>query len=76
LRDEGLRYAERLREAGVASEARVYEGMVHGFWQLGGVVPKALTAIEEVAHALRSRLHNAVVVQNAVSVDPVQAPTD
>ena len=56
LRDEGLRYAERLRQAGVAAEARVYPGMVHGFWQLGGVIPQGLTAIEDVACVLRSRL--------------------
>ena len=50
LRDEGLRYAEALRRAGVAAEARVYPGMVHGFWQLAGVLPQdMLTAIEDVA---------------------------
>ena len=56
LRDEGLRYVEALRKAGVAAEARVYPGMVHGFWQLGGVLPQALTAIEDVASVLRSHL--------------------
>ena len=56
LRDEGLRYAELLREAGVPAEARVYPGMVHGFWQLGGVIPQGLTAIEDAARVLRSRL--------------------
>jgi acetyl esterase len=56
LRDEGLRYAERLRQAGVPVEAKVYPGMVHGFWQLGGVIAQGLTAIEDAACVLRSRL--------------------
>ena len=34
----------------------VYPGMMHGFWQLGGVLPQALTAIEDVASVLRSHL--------------------
>jgi acetyl esterase len=54
LRDDGLRYAAALQRAGVTAEARVYPGMVHGFWQLGGVLPQALTAIADVAHVLRS----------------------
>ena len=49
LRDEGLAYADRLRRSGVPTEARVYPGMIHGFWQMGGVLPPALDAIEYVA---------------------------
>jgi acetyl esterase len=56
LRDEGLRYVGALQKAGVAAEARVYPGMVHGFWQLGSVLPQALTAIEDVANVLRLHL--------------------
>ena len=56
LRDEGLRYAEALRKAGVPAEARVYPGMVHGFWQLGGVLPQANTAMDDVAGVLRLHL--------------------
>ena len=56
LRDEGLRYAERLQQSGGRAEARVYPGMVHGFWQLGGVIPQGLTAIDDAARVLRTRL--------------------
>ena len=56
LRDEGLRYAERLRQAGVPTQAKVYPGMVHGFWLLGGVIPQGLAAIDDAARVLRSRL--------------------
>jgi acetyl esterase len=38
LRDDGLRLAEALREAGAEAEQRVFEGMVHGFLRWGGVV--------------------------------------
>lgn len=56
LRDEGLHYAEQLRQAGVRTDARVYPGMIHGFWQMGAVLPQALAAIDDVASVLRSRL--------------------
>jgi acetyl esterase len=64
LRDEGQRYAEGLQKAGVAAEARIYRGMVHGFWQLGSMFPQALTAIEDAASALRSSLSAQRVAEN------------
>ena len=56
LRDEGRCYAEALRNAGVPAEAREYPGMVHGFWQLGGVLPQGLAAIQDAASVLRFTL--------------------
>ena len=38
IRDDGERYADRLRRAGVTVELRRYEGMIHGFFQLTGVL--------------------------------------
>jgi acetyl esterase len=58
LRDEGLLYAERLRKAGVPAEARVYPGMIHGFWQMGAVLPQALAAIDYAAGVVQSRLRS------------------
>ena len=41
LRDDGLRYAEALRDAGVAVEFHNFEDVVHGFIRWAGVVERA-----------------------------------
>jgi acetyl esterase len=53
LRDEGARYAETLRAAGVAVDHRLYAGMVHGFARMGGRVDRGQRALDEAAAALR-----------------------
>ena len=54
LRDEGIAYAERLRQAGVVVELSNYEGMVHGFLSFADAVDQGKAAIEQVAAALRT----------------------
>ena len=53
LRDEGKAYAERLKEAGVAVTYLNYEGMIHAFYQMPGILSQARQAIDESATALR-----------------------
>jgi acetyl esterase len=47
LRDEGEAYGKALLAAGVEAEVRLYDGMIHGFFDMGTISPAAQTAIDE-----------------------------
>jgi len=53
LRDEGRAYADRLRAAGVPVTYECFEGMVHGFVTMGGVIAAAHHALYRCAQGLR-----------------------
>jgi acetyl esterase len=53
LRDEGEQYGARLKEAGVPTRITRYDGMIHGFFGMGDVLPQAKDAMREAAAALR-----------------------
>jgi acetyl esterase len=53
LRDEGERYADRLRAAGVPAARTRYDGVNHGFMFWVGVVDKAGAAMSEACDWLR-----------------------
>ena len=53
LRDEGVDYAKALIEAGNKVTLSNYEGMIHGFYLMGGMIDKANQAIEESAQHLK-----------------------
>lgn len=53
LRDEGLAYAERLREAGVAVQTEREGALIHAFINVTGVSPTARIATLRIAHAIR-----------------------
>jgi acetyl esterase len=56
LRDEGERYAERLREAGVPATLIRWPGQAHGFVRWRGAIDAAHVALDEVCQALSTAL--------------------
>ncbi|MFC4147541.1 alpha/beta hydrolase [Micromonospora mangrovi] len=61
LRDEGERYADRLRDAGVPTALTRYPGMIHGFFAMPGVFDAGRRAQEQVAAFLHDRFGPAPV---------------
>jgi acetyl esterase len=56
LRDDGLRYADALRAAGVDVTVERYDDMVHSFLRWGGVVERARELIEALGEYARVRI--------------------
>jgi acetyl esterase len=56
LRDEGIAYADRLRDAGVDVEHTNYESMIHGFLNMEEIVDRTHDGIEEIASYLQRTL--------------------
>jgi len=53
LRDQGEAYAEKLEQAGVPVRLKRYEGMIHPFFSLAGIIDGGKAAIADAAAALR-----------------------
>ncbi len=67
LRDEGIEYAKRLIEAGNRVRLSNYEGMVHGFFLMGGAVDAARRAVAESAAALREAFDGVPGIDRKIS---------
>ena len=58
LRDEGEAYAERLQEAGVPTKLVRYDGVIHGFFGMSGMIDQADEAQALAADELRKAFGN------------------
>jgi len=56
LRDEGEAYGRALEAAGVEVEVVRHDGMIHGFFHMYTLIPKALDAVEHATLRLRQAL--------------------
>lgn len=56
LRDEGEKYAEQLRAAGVRTTLRRFDGQMHGFFTMSGLLPAGAEALAHVAAELEPLL--------------------
>ena len=54
LRDEGEAYAKKLQDAGVQVELTRYNGMIHGFFWMSGIMEQGRKAIEQVSNTLKN----------------------
>lgn len=56
LRDEGLEYGEKLRASGTTVTPLDYPALVHGFISMGGVIPAARKALNNICDETKQRL--------------------
>lgn len=56
LRDEGRDYFERLAHCSAGLSYTCHAGMIHLFYGLGGLIPAARIALEQVGHEIRTAL--------------------
>ena len=56
LRDEGKAYADRLAQAGVASEYKCFEGTIHGFVSFPGVLQAGVEGMDLMCTRLKEAL--------------------
>jgi len=59
LVDEGKAYVNKLRRAGVPTTYHLYDGVIHGFASMGGVMDVGNLAIQHIAGALRQVFNRA-----------------
>jgi acetyl esterase len=65
LRDEGIAYHERLREANVPARLSVYQGMIHGFFRQPAVIDRARDLLDEAGAAIREAFSSEEAFQPA-----------
>jgi len=54
LRDDAISYAEKLKTNQVQVTAKLYKGMIHGFFQLGGYLDDTKTLMQDMVDFLKT----------------------
>ncbi|GBF39619.1 alpha/beta hydrolase [Leptospira johnsonii] len=54
LQDEAFAYADLLQKSKVKLEVKTYEALIHGFFNLGGSVPEAKNALDQIARWIQA----------------------
>jgi acetyl esterase len=76
LRDEAEVYAQRLFLAGVETEGYRYDGMIHGFLRMAGVVDRSNKALDEIAESLAPFLEKGWRDDYLVTEPPLAPPPE
>ncbi|MDQ0691423.1 alpha/beta hydrolase [Arthrobacter sp. W4I7] len=58
LHDEGSAYANRLEEAGVPTDVRVFKGQMHGFFTMANLLPGSAAGVAHVSERLAPYLNS------------------
>ena len=74
LRDDGAMYADKLRAAGVPVKLHNYEGMIHGFFWMSGVIDQAKALLDEIGEEVRAALGGTGASGNGSSVGAPVVP--
>ena len=56
LCDDGRNYANKLQAAGVPVKFRFYDGMIHGFLWMSGVLDQSKALVDEIGREVRAVL--------------------
>ena len=56
LRDEGIEYAQKLKQAGIDTELKVYQSLAHPFFNMAGEIEEAKAAFADATKILKTRM--------------------
>ncbi|KAL0480465.1 carboxylesterase NlhH [Acrasis kona] len=56
LCEEGIKYANKLKEANVNVKIKEFSGQIHGFLAMGGAIPEALEAISDIVKGIKQHV--------------------
>lgn len=55
LKDEGILYAEKLKANSISVNLKLYKGMPHGFFQMGGFIDDTEILMKDMAEFIKTQ---------------------